>query len=412
MLKFYDTNALLHLLNKAFDEQFVLSTKTIEEIEHIKCSDKKDAEIKFSARKLAKLLDINKDKFITVIPNNNTYKILKKFQLEASPDNIIMACAYEYNSKNKLKFISDDVACKIIGREIFKLDVEGIKEKPEEEYTGYKEVILNDTKLAYLYEHQSENTYDLLINQCLIVKNDKDEVIDKFRWDGEELISIKPINFKSEDFGTVKAFKNDVYQQCAMNCLSNSQITMLKGAAGTGKSYLALGYLFYMLDKHKIDKIIVFCNPIQTANSGRIGYLPGDKNEKLLSGSAGNMLSAKLGGSEALYKLIDDGKLEILPISDIRGFDTSSDTVKIGVYIIEAQNMDISLMKLALQRIGENSICIIDGDFSAQVDLAQYAGFNNGMRRVSEVFRGEDIYSEIELKNIYRSRISKIAEKM
>ena len=74
--------------------------------------------------------------------------------------------------------------------------------------------------------------------------------------------------------------------------------------------------------------------------------------------------------------------------------------------------MDISLMKLALQRIGEDSICIIDGDYNAQVDLSQYAGNNNGMRRMSEVFRGQDFYGEIELQNIYRSRIAEIAEKM
>ena len=69
-------------------------------------------------------------------------------------------------------------------------------------------------------------------------------------------------------------------------------------------------------------------------------------------------------------------------------------------------------MKLALQRIGEDCICVIDGDYEAQVDLAQYAGANNGMRRMSEVFRGQDFYGEVELKNIYRSRIAEIAEQM
>jgi predicted ribonuclease YlaK len=74
--------------------------------------------------------------------------------------------------------------------------------------------------------------------------------------------------------------------------------------------------------------------------------------------------------------------------------------------------MDISLMKLALQRIGEDCVCILDGDYKAQVDMSQYAGYNNGMRRVSEVFRGCDLYGEVELQNIYRSRIGKIAELM
>ena len=32
------------------------------------------------------------------------------------------------------------------------------------------------------------------------------------------------------------------------------------------------------------------------------------------------------------------------------------------------------------------------------------------MKRVSKVYRGHDIYGEIELRNIYRSRIAKIAE--
>lgn len=72
--------------------------------------------------------------------------------------------------------------------------------------------------------------------------------------------------------------------------------------------------------------------------------------------------------------------------------------------------MTVSLMKLCLQRIGDDSICIIDGDCKAQVDSIEYAGSNNGMRRVSKVFRGEDVYGEIELKNIHRSRIAEIAE--
>lgn len=74
--------------------------------------------------------------------------------------------------------------------------------------------------------------------------------------------------------------------------------------------------------------------------------------------------------------------------------------------------MSIDLMKLALQRIGQDSIVILDGDSNAQVDLGMYGGINNGLRRVSKVFRGSDIYGEITLKNIYRSKIANIAQKM
>ena len=49
---------------------------------------------------------------------------------------------------------------------------------------------------------------------------------------------------------------------------------------------------------------------------------------------------------------MEKGSLLLLPMSDIRGFDTSG--MKAGIYITEAQNMDIELMRLALQRIGED----------------------------------------------------------
>jgi predicted ribonuclease YlaK len=69
-------------------------------------------------------------------------------------------------------------------------------------------------------------------------------------------------------------------------------------------------------------------------------------------------------------------------------------------------------MKLALQRIGEDSICIIDGDPLTQVDDDAFAGFNNGMRRASKVFRGSDVYGEVELNTIHRSKIASIAQEM
>ena len=108
--------------------------------------------------------------------------------------------------------------------------------------------------------------------------------------------------------------------------------------------------------------------------------------------------------------MILEEKLVLLPLSDIRGYDTSG--MKAGIYISEAQNMDVELMKLTLQRIGEDSICIIDGDCKTQVDDIHFAGSNNGMRRASKIFKGEDVYGEITLRKIHRSRIAEIAEKL
>ena len=192
--------------------------------------------------------------------------------------------------------------------------------------------------------------------------------------------------------------------------LANNQITMVKGPAGSGKTYMSLGYLLSQLEKHKIDKIIVFCNTVATKDSAKLGYYPGSRDEKLLDSQIGNLLASKIGNKLEVERMIQEEKLVLLPLSDIRGFDTTG--MRAGVYISEAQNMSVSLMKLALQRIGEDSICVIDGDAKAQVDSIEFAGNNNGMKRASKIFRGNDIYGEVELNTIHRSKIAELAEQM
>jgi hypothetical protein len=44
--------------------------------------------------------------------------------------------------------------------------------------------------------------------------------------------------------------------------------------------------------------------------------------------------------------MIQKEELILLPLSDIRGYDTSG--MSAGIYISEAQNLDIELMKLTL----------------------------------------------------------------
>ena len=97
-------------------------------------------------------------------------------------------------------------------------------------------------------------------------------------------------------------------------------------------------------------------------------------------------------------------------MSDIRGFDSNGK--KAGIYITEAQNSTIDLLQLALERVGDDCVCVIDGDYKRQVDLDVYSGVNNGMRRVSQIYLGQDFYGEVCLKNVYRSRIAALAAQM
>ena len=276
------------------------------------------------------------------------------------------------------------------------------------DYKGFLELKLNsDDELASFYEKHIIPE-ELLVNQYLLIKDKDDNIVDKYRYNGVKLLPVQYQCLHSKTFGKIKP-KDDI-QELAIDALKNNDLIMLRGAAGTGKSYLGLGYLFEALEKNKISKIIIFCNTIATAGSAKLGYYPGSREDKLLDSQVGNFLSSKLGSFTEVERLIDTEQLLLLPMSDIRGYDTTG--LNAGIYIQECQNFDIELLKLALQRIGDDCICIIDGDNTTQVDDVRYSGTRNGMKRMSEVFRGQDYYAEIELQKIYRSKIAERAQLM
>ena len=414
MIKFYDTSSLLLRVEGLFEDAcpFAISSITLEELENIKTSANKDAEIKDAARKLLHMLDANSTKYEVVIFKQSYMNIIDENDLPLTNDSKILACAKVFKDEHpeeEVNFITNDLALKMLAKLLFS-NVSSIKENDQDTYTGWKNVILDDDQMSNFYSDFNKNHFDLKIGQYLVLRDKDGEIVDRLCWDGETYRHLSFQAFNSKWFGEVKPMKDDVYQMFAADSLVNNKITMLKGSAGTGKTYLALGFLLNRLERGKIDKIIVFCNTVATKNSAKLGFYPGTRDEKLLDSQIGNLLSSKFGGKIEVERMIQEEKLVLLPMSDIRGYDTSG--MRAGIYISEAQNLDISLMKLALQRIGEDSICIIDGDCKTQVDSVEFSGSNNGMRRASKIFRGEDVYGEVELKNIHRSKIARIAEKM
>lgn len=413
----YDTNALLDLGERILQKQsfFYLTDITLKELESIKTSGKKDEETKYNARKVLHFLDENPSSYEVVLFKKEYAERCEKFDFSDTPDTRIIYTTFCFFEERGVLtsgvFVTGDLACKALARAIG-LNVESLKKEEQNPYCGYLEVNFNDQKLADFYDkvlYQNINIFNLLENEYLILKNN-DKVVDKYKWAENEYKQIPYLAFCSKMFNKVTPYKGDIYQLLAMDSFASNQVTLVRGKPGSGKSFLSLAYLFSLLEHGKIDRIIIFCNTVAAKGAAKLGFYPGDKDSKLLDSQIGNFLASKLGDKVAIERMIEDGELMLLPLADIRGFDTSG--MNAGVYITEAQNMDIELMKLALQRIGSDSICIIDGDNEAQVDLSMYAGNNNGMKRLSQVFRGSDIYGEVTLKNIHRSKIATLAQEM
>lgn len=412
--KCYDTCSLLEQAGHLFEDdnyKLLITSITLEELENIKTTSNKDVSVKCAARRVLQDFDTHYGDFTIILYNDLYGDLMLEDGISLTNDAKIIACARHFqitHPEDEVIFVSNDLICRHIASMYF--TTEKIVEE-DYDYDGYKEVYLSEEEMNNLYSNLDQNIFDLYLNQYLLVyDSNTKECVDRLCWNGTEHRHLNYKNFNSRLFGEVKPMKGDQYQSLVADSLENNQITLVKGPAGSGKTFLSLGFLIHKLEKHQIDKIIVFCNTIATKNSARLGYYPGTRDEKLLDSQIGNLLISKFGGRVLVEQMIQEEKLVLLPLSDIRGYDTTG--MRAGIYISEAQNLDIDLMKLTLQRIGEDSICIIDGDCKTQVDDIHFAGSNNGMKRASKVYRGKDVYGEVTLKNIHRSKIALIAEDM
>lgn len=127
-------------------------------------------------------------------------------------------------------------------------------------------------------ETEKKNPLNLKINQYFTIKDTETKERTLFKVDSQyKYIPVPYQTFKSTLYGETKPKKDingftDCLQLAAIDSLKNNQLTMLTGKAGTGKSYLAIAALLEKLQKHEIDKIYIFCNPVATRDSAKLGF--------------------------------------------------------------------------------------------------------------------------------------------
>jgi phosphate starvation-inducible protein PhoH and related proteins len=151
-------------------------------------------------------------------------------------------------------------------------------------------------------------------------------------------------------------------QKIAKEHILNNTLTVLAGKAGSGKTLLACQVALDGLLRRHYEKIII-TRP--TVSKESIGYLPGDLHQKMdpwLQPIYHNLFA--LYGKDKVQPLIDQDKIEIVPVAFMRG-RTFLDSC---IIVDEAQNVTFEQMEMIVTRIGIRSRMIICGD-DAQVDL-------------------------------------------
>lgn len=403
---FLDTNALLNLQENAFKEEFVIAQKTLEELENIKNSNSKDGEVKYKARKVAHLLDENWGKYHVVRYSPDIAQIIEKFDLEKTPDNIILASAYLYNGASDILVVSDDLNCKFISREIFGLETRGTNEinlvKNMDEYLGYKDVTLSDEEMSDFYLHLDRNTFDNVVNEYLIVRKSDGEIVDYRKWTGTEYKNISYKQISSQFLGKIKPRNPE--QVLAFDMLQDKNITInvLAGGFGSGKSFLMISNALKLVEEGKYERLIFVRNPIGVSQINEVGFLPGTLNEKLRPGAM--VLADHLGGETGLEMQIMAGHISIEYIGDIRGRDYKNCIL----YCTEAENLTKEHVQLLMGRIGVGSTLWLDGDYK-QVDSPVFR-MNNGLLSAVQKLAGHERFGYVKLKKTERSETAAMAD--
>jgi phosphate starvation-inducible PhoH-like protein len=208
-----------------------------------------------------------------------------------------------------------------------------------------------------------------------------------------------------------KVFKalNDS-QEAYINKVAANTLTFCIGPAGTGKTFCAAMAAASAFKDKMVDRIII-TRPLVEAGE-KLGYLPGDMNEKVDPYVAPFVDALKrIMGSGQVEALVEHKKIEFLPLAFMRGHSLDNTFLVLD----EAQNVTKTQMKLFLTRIGKHTKVIVDGDIS-QKDINVF-GLEDALERLAGIkgigvhrFSDEDIVRSGIVRDIIKAYSGKDPE--
>ena len=155
-IRFYDTCSLLLAGETLFDkdQKFLISSISIKELERIKTSSNKDADVKYSARILQHLLQKYPDKYEVIIHKTSHEAQIEKLGLDITDDTRILSDAIWANNieyPDAIIFVTNDLALYNMANLYFgDQNLESIEEE-QDDYLGYKEITPTDEELENFY---------------------------------------------------------------------------------------------------------------------------------------------------------------------------------------------------------------------------------------------------------------------
>ena len=191
-------------------------------------------------------------------------------------------------------------------------------------------------------------------------------------------------------------------QEKYLQTITEKDVVVSVGPAGTGKTYLAMAAAIDYLKRKEVSKIILTRPAVEAGES--LGFLPGDLQAKVnpylrpLYDALYDMMEY-----EEAARYLNKGIIEVAPLAYMRGRTLDH----AFVILDEAQNCTHAQIKMFLTRLGEFSKTIVNGDIT-QIDLPK--GTRSGLLELRQILKGIQGIGFIELEHFDVVRHPLVAE--
>ncbi len=332
-------------------------------------------------------------------------------------DHRILATCLNLNDEGLASvLVTKDAALRIKGAQLG-IDVEDYRGDTvivDESYSGVAEIEVDADVIDEMYDSGKAVIPELdgIVNQYLILKGPgSSSALARVAEHGMDPVAIRVAGsrhmFGIETKNVRQAFAADLLLDPDVSAVS------LMGMAGTGKTFLSLAAaLEQVIEMRRYRRVSVY-RPLIAVGRQEVGFLPGDLGEKLEPWMAAvhDNLYALFGGDGAnprdtVEELFERDVLEMAAVTYLRGRSITEELVIVD----EAQNLELSTLKVILTRMAANSKVVFCGDLT-QVDNPYVSPFG-GLAALIEKFKGNPMFGHVTMERTVRSPLAELATQL
>ncbi|MDD4160674.1 MAG: PhoH family protein, partial [Synergistaceae bacterium] len=410
----------------------VLPIAVLEELDRLKNDD---GERGANARQAIRLLEqirltgslydgvsLSSGGVIKIETNYSAVELPYGFKNESNDNRILKVCRGLMEQGETVVLVTKDIIVRLKAQ-ILQIPAEDFttEQAPglDKQYTGRIDVYATDKAMggfkkngipvSSVYVMDGEQTSEVVPehNQFFIIHSETNESKTLLgRYDGQKIVPLKSL--KNEPFGVKpKNVGQRFLQEALMEDASAAPLVIVKGAAGTAKTFYALAVGLehtFEIDSKKYRKILVTRPNVQFDEE--IGFLPGTEQEKIapfLRPIIDNLEILVDNNDDTRYKnekklkdkideLFDRGLITAEAMNFIRG-RSITDTFLI---IDEAQNLTPKQAKGIITRVGKGTKVVMLGD-PQQIDNPLLDEKTNGLSYASEKMKGSPLCFQLTM---------------